>query len=74
MKKCHEILKELRVDKDLTQKDIADILEMAQQQYSNYERGARELPLCHLKTLCVFYNVSADYILGLPENLPFPKR
>ena len=74
MKKYNEILRDLREDKDLAQKEIADILGMKQQQYSNYERGARELPLPHLITLCKYYNVSADYILGLPENMPFPKR
>lgn len=74
MKKYNEILKDLREDRDLNQKDVAEILEMKQQQYSNYERVARELPLSHLKTLCAFYNVSADYILGLPKNMPFPER
>lgn len=74
MKKYNEILRDLREDRDLNQKDVAEILEMKQQQYSNCERVARELPLSHLKTLCAFYNVSADYILGLPKNMPFPER
>jgi transcriptional regulator with XRE-family HTH domain len=74
MKKYNEILRDLREDRDLKQKDVAEILEMKQQQYSNYERGLRELPLSHLKTLCAFYNVSADYILGLPNNMPYPER
>ena len=68
MKKYNEILRDLREDRDLNQKDVAKILEMKQQQYSTYERGARELPLSHLKTLCAFYNVSADYILGLTDE------
>ena len=43
-------IRDLREDRDLKQKDVAEILEMKQQQYSNYERGLRELPLSHLKT------------------------
>ena len=67
-------LKELRIDKDLFQKDIAKLLEIDQQYYSKYERGLNELPLRHLITLCLYYSVSADYILGLPEGLDYPKR
>ena len=67
-------LKELRIDKDLFQKDIAKFLEIDQQYYSKYERGLNELPLRHLITLCLYYGVSADYILGLPEGLDYPKR
>lgn len=74
MKNYNEILKELREDKDLFQKEIANILKTTQQYYSEYENGKRPLPIDHLKTLCIFYNVSADYILGLPEKLPYPKR
>lgn len=74
MKNYNEILKELREDKDLFQKEIANILKTTQQYYSEYENGKRPLPIDHLKTLALFYNVSADYILGLPEKLPYPKR
>ena len=42
--------------------------------YGKYERGVHPLPIERLIFLCKFYNVSADYILGLPENMPFPKR
>ncbi len=66
-------LKELREDRDLKQTNIADILKMKQPQYARYENGIRDLPIDHLITLCKFYNVSADYILGLPD-LPYPKR
>ena len=68
MKKYYEILRDLREDKDLHQKDIADILETTQQVYSRYENGINELPLHHLITLSKFYNVSTDYILGLTDN------
>lgn len=69
----YERLKALREDRDLTQQQIADILKMKQQQYSNYERGVRMMPLDNLMTLCVFYGVSSDYILGLPKNLEYPE-
>lgn len=67
-------LKELRIDNDLLQKDVAKILGINQQYYSRYENGQNELPLRHLKTLCLLYKVSADYILGIPEGLDYPKR
>ncbi len=67
MKRYYERIRELREDKDLTQKDIADLLQTAQQVYSRYENGINEIPI-HLITICKFYGVSADYILGLKEN------
>lgn len=67
-------LKELRIDRDLFQKDIAEILDIDQQYYSRYEQGKNELPIRHLKTLCLFYGVSSDYILGLPKDLDYPQR
>ena len=54
----------LREYNDLTQQQIADILETSQTMYARYERGANEMPIRHLITLCRFYNVSADYLLG----------
>lgn len=69
-----QILKELRTDKDLFQKDIAKILNTSQSYYAQYENGKRPLPIEHLKTLCLFYGVSADYILGIPKGLDYPKR
>jgi len=64
-------LRGLREDNDLTQTQIAEILGTSQTMYARYERGANELPLRHLVTLCKFYNVSADYLLG---NSPYLKR
>lgn len=61
-------LYDLRIDNDLTQKDIAKILNISQQYYSEYEKGNRELPIRHLITLCKFYKVSADWLLGLKEK------
>lgn len=64
-------IKKLREDNDLKQKDIAKILGIDQQYYSHYERGINELPIRHLTKLCIYYGVSADYILGLPKNLKY---
>lgn len=67
----YEILRGLREDKDLTHQDLADILKIGRTMYRRYETGETELPARHLKTLCNFYNVSADYILGLPKGRPY---
>ncbi len=66
-------IKELREDNDYTQEQIAKILNCKQNTYHQYESGKRQIPLEALKKLCIFYNVSADYILELPD-LPYPKR
>ena len=63
-----KILRDLREDNDKTQRDIADVLGTSQTMYARYERGANELPIHHLITLCKYYNVSADYILGLTDK------
>ncbi len=69
-----KILREERAPKT-SQKDIAVILQTTQQYYSQYENGKRPLPIEHLMKLCVFYNVSADYILGFTnEKKPLPKQ
>ena len=66
-----EIIKNLRIDNDIPQAEIATLLNTTQSYYSQYEAGKYPLPIQHLITLCNFYNVSADYILGLPEGRPY---
>ena len=61
------ILRELREDRDLTQAEIAIRLGTTQQVYSRYEKGINEMPIKHLLTLAKFYNVTADYILGIEK-------
>lgn len=61
-------LKDLREDKDLKQKDIANILKIKQQQYSLYETGKRDLPFELAIILAKFYNTSLDYIAELTNN------
>lgn len=66
-----EIVRGLREDNDLTQTQVAEVLGTSQTMYARYERGANEMPIRHLVTLCKFYNVSADYFLG---TAPDPRR
>ena len=61
-------MRNLREDNDKTQQQIADYLGTSHTMYARYERGANELPIHHLLALCKFYNVSADYILGLSDK------
>ncbi|MGN0971934.1 MAG: helix-turn-helix domain-containing protein [Aristaeellaceae bacterium] len=67
-KEYWEILRELREDRDLRQAEIAAVLGTTQQVYSRYENGVNELPIRHLITLCRYYHVSADYVLGLKRD------
>lgn len=67
-------LKDLREDKDLLQKDIANILNVSQQQYSRCETGVNELSYDGLIKLAKFYNTSIDYIVGLTNEIRPYKR
>ena len=60
-------LYDLRTDNDLKQTDIAAVLKITGQAYGMYENGKRGLPIEHLITLCRYYGVSSDYILGLTD-------
>lgn len=64
-----KVMKELREDNDLKQEAVANYLNITRQQYSLYETGKRDLPIELLKSLCSYYGISADYILGLPKGL-----
>lgn len=61
-------LKDLREDRDMTQQDVANYLNMKQPQYSRYERGLRDIPTDVLIRLSYLYKTSTDYILGLTNN------
>ena len=61
-------IRDLREDNDLTQKQVAQMLNCSQQVYSNYELGQRDIPTDILIKLSVFYKVSTDYILGISDN------
>ena len=61
-------IRDLREDHDLTQKQVAAILNCSQQVYSNYELGQRDIPTDILIKLAEFYHVSTDYILDLRDD------
>jgi transcriptional regulator with XRE-family HTH domain len=67
-RKHYPRLRELRVGAGLNQTEIADILDMQQNQYSRYERGERELPMHLFVVLAKHYKVSLDYMVGLSDT------
>lgn len=67
-------LRDLREDRDLLQKDIAEVLQCSQVCYSHYELGKRDIPTEVLVRLAAFYHTSVDYLLGLTDDArPYPK-
>ncbi len=67
MKKHENRLKDLRLDKDLTQAEVANLFFLQLTQYRRYENGESDLPLEWAKKFALFYNVSIDYIAGLVD-------
>ena len=68
-------LRDLREDKDLKQKQLADLLQVHQTTYSDYELGRLNIPVAALHVLADFYNVSIDYLLGRTSTkTPYPKK
>ena len=63
-----EKLKELRLDKGLRLKDVALALSIPLRTYAHYEQGDREPPLDLLRDMCKFFDVSADYLIGLVDE------
>lgn len=63
-----KIMRDLREDSDYTQEYVAKYLGTSQTMYARYERGANEMPIRHLLSLCELYHVSADYLLGLSKK------
>ncbi len=63
-----ERMRALRQDNDLSQREIAKMLGIAQTTYSQYELYKRPMPIEYLVALCRYYHVSADYMLGLSNK------
>ena len=61
-------LRNVREDRDLTQKEVGKVLNKSQQGYSHIEEGRAELKIDDLKKLCAFYNLSSDYLIGLSDK------
>lgn len=71
--KIEQIVKNLREDADLKQEVVARELQVSQSYYSKQERGEKPFRLEQIRKLCLLYQVSADYILELPEGLSWPR-
>ena len=68
-------IRELREDRDLTQKEIADLLKVGQRTYCDYELGKTRIPVDSLIVLARLYNVSMDYICGVSDmKNKFPNK
>lgn len=68
MKEVREVIRELREDHDMTQKEVAAYLHVSQQCYQSYESGRCAVPTSVLAALARLYRVSADYLLGLDTS------
>lgn len=68
-------IRDLREDRDLKQKHLAELLNVHQSTYSDYELGRLNIPVSALNTLADFYQVSVDYLLGRTDvKEPYPKK
>ncbi|WP_312695488.1 helix-turn-helix domain-containing protein [Caproiciproducens sp.] len=68
-------IEDLRIDKDKTQQQIADMLNCNRQVYARYERGIREIPVSMLIALAKYYRVSIDYLTELTDiSKPYPRK
>ena len=65
-------MRELREDRDLSQKEVGRIINKSQQGYSHIENGKASLTIEDMLILCRFYDVSTDYFVGLTNNKPVP--
>ena len=70
-----ERIRNIREDRDLTQAEVGRLLNKSQQGYSHIESGRAELKIEDLETLCRFYDLSADYLIGLVDKpAPLQKK
>lgn len=69
-----EMIRLLREEKELNQTDLGKAVNMTQRKISYLENGKYEPSLEDIKALCRYFHVSADYLLGFPKHLPYPKR
>lgn len=69
-----EKIKLLREERGLNQTELGNAIHMTQRKVSYLERDQYEPSMEDIRRLCRFFHVSADYLLGFPSNLPYPKR
>lgn len=68
-------IRELREDRDLSQKEFAQIIGMSQTGYSKYETGENDIPTGILISIAKYYGTSVDYLLGLTDvKEPYPVK
>ncbi|MGN0480360.1 MAG: helix-turn-helix domain-containing protein [Lachnospiraceae bacterium] len=73
--KYNERIREIREDRSLTQQKVADLLNIGQRTYADYESGKTRIPVDSLLILARFYNVSLDYITGASDiQKPYPQK
>lgn len=70
----YERLRQAREDADLTQAQIAEFLQTSQSYYSKLELGKKPFRVDQVVKLCEYYHISADYILGLPRGMKWPRN
>lgn len=70
----HERLKASREDADKTQEQLAQAIGCTRKQISRYEKGEQIMTIEKLRNLCLYLDISADYVLGLPKDMKWPKR
>lgn len=61
-------IQDLRIDSDLSQKQIGEILHISQRSYSHYKTGSRDIPVEMLIRLADYYNISLDYLVGRSDR------
>lgn len=72
---CNERIRSIREDRNLSQAEVADILNIAQRTYSDYESGRLRIPIDRLLALAKYYDCSVDYITGASNvHRPYPGR
>ena len=69
-----EKLRLLREEQELNQTELGKLLNMTQRKVSYLERDRYEPSLQDIKAICTYFRVSADYLMGFPKPLPYPKR
>lgn len=69
----YERLRQAREDADITQAQIAELFQMSQSYFSKMELGKKPFRVEQVIKLCEYYHISADYVLGLPKGLNWPR-
>lgn len=66
-------IQDLRIDADMSQRELSEILHISQRSYSHYETGSRNIPIEMLIRLANYYEISLDYLVGRTDNKKMAK-